>query len=253
MGQLATRNESRDLAIYWAIVGRAPSESATHNLINGRVYRWLMASRSKSESSSRSGATVGEPCARCGRQIDDEVPCLRANRRCIVCFCCYARDRLRHLARYALLARQVVSRDSELCDLAGPIAVLVASLLSTSAIDEPIKCSAQDLASASYTLRHLVAYRLTVCWWRGAFNVVRPVPVDGEVCWSAIVFGASRGLKTVSWGLADDRGWLRHSRDFESHGFTRVLRFIAEFVESNFTVYPFDVEKRQFDPRPVIR
>jgi hypothetical protein len=229
MGQAAALPQSKGDDQYNAIVRRKPSESRAHHLISIDIYCRYRAHVRPAES---------ENCARCRRCIDRHVPCLIVRASCKVCFCCYARDRMRYLGLYSLLARQMLyqCRGGELRDVTD---LLVASLLRVLALDEPVSTvTTMELMP----LYQLVSLHLTEYWF-GEFSVVG-WHARSEL-WRALVIGLGSRRTMVIYKWSSMKGsWIIDMQSLvRPVEFDEILPMVIGFTRRHdqCTVVPRDV------------
>lgn len=284
MGQTVTSLlENKYSRQYAQIVGRLPDDdddddnttthpprSQEYTLVSLEVYQRLKRIDRKSTKRQQDQADF-DYCQRCSVMVSDHtLPYLRVSHTYIVCFRCYARDRLHHLASYLLLASQVfpasIAVVAEYSLLLHDVTPLLLSMMrrvlsdaNTSIMREKLYI---DIAHVGVnddegTLRDLWAAGF-VAYWHQSFSVVA---CEGGKPFAAYVVGrcehkqrelrvyyADRDDEHQSWKWdVSGNGYLVCTADHQN-AFVSIWRAVLwkqRDIGGSFTVYPYDVTTQQ--------
>jgi hypothetical protein len=138
-------------------------------------------------------------------------------------------------------------------DLCGDFAALLSVVLP---LDEPVQLYINQKPNDDMTLGRLIELRLTR-YWGSAFSVVGTRRHHQQEVWTALIIDASVNSIVVDlaawsgskWQYQDNTRWpCINTRKIES--FVSVVEYMRAFIDKVecFTVYPFDVGARNFDP-----
>ncbi len=177
--------------------------------------------------------------------MDETEPYLRVSVRYIVCFQCYGRDRVRHLAMYVWLAREFM-KERGLVDLC---AILLASLWPMLLLlDERIEIDRNALAttgdvtaSAQLTLHGLFKMGFVHHWGTPVISVVYK---HSAHCDAALVVSDAGSKRSLYIHYYKDAVWSRGillSMPPKTVSFKWISGTVFHYPADRVVTYPFDV------------